>query len=356
MKVLRNIYLSIFIFIVSMIVFACSLFNYQLAPVSDDEEVIEVVIEKGTISDIGKTLYENGLIKSEFFFKVYVKLTGNTNLMAASYDLAPNMGTREIVHILATGKGANKDEFNITFKEGINMRKIASIISEKTNNSALDVYNLVSDYEYLNSLIDEYWFIGKEILDEDIYYALEGYLYPNTYAFENKDVSVRDIFASMLKETDKQLSKYKEEIESGSLTVHEILTMASIVELEALNSEDRKGVASVLYNRLDIDMSLGCDVTTYYAAKVDMGERDLYESEINDCNGYNTRCTSFSGLPIGPISNPSIEAIEAVLNPNETNDLYFVADINGDVYFGKTYNEHKRIINDLKQRGLWYNY
>lgn len=356
MKILRNIYLSIFIFIVSITIFGLAIFNYQLSPVSDDDEVILVVIDKGTISDIAKILKDNDLIRSEFFFKVYVKLTGKNNLMAASYEFSPNMGTRRIVEILAEGKGVNKDEFNIIFKEGINMRKIASVISENTNNSASDVYDLVNDKEYLQSLIDEYWFIEDEILDDDIYYALEGYLYPNTYAIENKDVSVRDIFAVMLSETDKQLSKYKDEINSSSLSVHEILTMASIVELEALNSDDRRGVASVLFNRLSIDMSLGCDVTTYYAAKIDMNERDLYESEINECNGYNTRCTSFSGLPVGPISNPSIDSVEAVLNPDETKNLYFVADVEGNVHFSKSYDEHRRIISDLKKQGLWYNY
>ena len=104
-------------------------------------------------------------------------------------------------------------------------------------------------------------------------------------------------------------------------------------------------------------MSLGSDVTTYYAMQVDMGERNLYSSELKTSNPYNTRGPNMNGkLPIGPIANPSEESIKAALNPSQTNYLYFVADSNGKIYFAKTYQEHQNIIKELQKQGLWYEY
>ena len=213
--------------------------------------------------------------------------------MAADYELSKNMGVRKIVDILSSKDGAKSTSVSITFPEGINMRKVATIIANNTNNKEEDVFNLLDDSSYINDLIDKYWFLTSDIEKDGIYYPLEGYLFPNTYSLKSKDVSVEEIFKILLDETSKQLNKYKSEIENNKLSVHEILTLASMVELEAVTDDDRNGVASVFLNRLSNDMSLGSDVTTYYAAKIDMGERDLYKSEISDCNDYNTRCSTF---------------------------------------------------------------
>ena len=206
-------------------------------------------------------------------------------------------------------------------------------------------------------MIDEYWFITEEITDENIYYPLEGYLLPDTYTFENSNVSVETIFNVILNFTDKYLTEIKDEIENSNLTVHQILTLASMAELEGKTTEDRAEVIGVFYNRIKSKMSLGSDVTTYYAAKVDMGERDLTNKEINTYNKYNTRGPKMNGLiPIGAICNPSKSAIEATLNYKETDAYYFVADKNGKVYFLKNYEEHKKKIQELKKEGLWFNY
>jgi len=349
MKVYRNIYLAVFFFLFSIIVFLGALYNFELSKVSNDSTLKTITIEKGSISSIAKTLKENNLIKNEFFFKLYVKMTRKTNLIAATYELAPNMGTKKIVEILSSSEGSKSNLINITFKEGINIRKVASIIEEETNNKSEDVYKLLEDKDYLSKLISKYWFLTDEVLDDKLYYSLEGYLYPNTYSFDSKDVTVETIFKSMLDETEKQLNKYKNDIENSSLSVHEIITMASMVELEAVKEEDRKGVASVFYNRLDSKMTLGSDVTTYYGAIVDMGAK----IDMSICNDYNTRCSSYIGLPVGPICNPDITSINAVLNSSDTDYYYFVADKNGDVYFSKTSTEQSNVIYKLKKQGLW---
>ena len=104
-------------------------------------------------------------------------------------------------------------------------------------------------------------------------------------------------------------------------------------------------------------MSLGSDVTTYYAAKVEMGQRDLYQAELNSNNPYNTRGPGMAGkLPVGPISSIEEASLDAVLNPNETDYLYFVADKDGNIYFTKTNAEHERKVQELKQNGMWFEF
>ena len=351
----HNIYVAIIVLFFSLTVFLCTLFNFGLSKVSNDNTTKKIIIEKGSVNSIAVTLYKNNLIRSKFAFKLYVKLCGQNNLMAATYNLSENMGVKKIVNILSTGKKANSD-IRVTFKEGINISRIAKIISDKTNNSEDDVYNLLKDDNYLDEVIGKYWFLNNDIKNKDIYYSLEGYLYPNTYNFESKDTEVKEIFEQMLEETNRQLSKYKDKISSDSFSIHEIMTLASIVELEGTTLEERKKIARVFMNRLDNNMNLGSDVTTYYGARVNMGDRDLYSDEVVSCNNYNTRCATFKRLPISPICNPSIEAIEAVINPDSNNYYYFVADKNKKIYFSKTQKEHSNIIARLKREKLWYEY
>ena len=216
-----------------------------------------------------------------------------------------------------------------------------------------DVIKKVSDKEYIDSLIEKYWFITKDVKNSELYYPIEGYLYPNTYTFNNKNVTIEEIFTKMLDETQKVLDKYKDKIEKSKMSVHEILTFASIVELEGVNNSDRPTIASVFYNRLDRGISLGSDVTACYAQKIDDTALCHRTANFNYDSKYNTRLLSNKGLPVGPICNPSEGSISAVLNPTESDYLYFVADKNTKVYFFKTESEFYSTIKELKQKGLW---
>ena len=339
-----------------VVVAVCTYYNINMAKVSSDDSLKEVVIDKGSIDSIANTLKDNNLIKNVTIFKVYTKLTSKTNLKAGTYNLSEDMGVKKIVDILEEGSKVNPNEISITFKEGINVRKIATLISENTNNSYDDVINKMKDNSYIDSLISKYWFLTDDIKNNNIYYALEGYLFPNTYRFNDKDVTIEEIFTKMLDETDKQLSKYKGKIEGDSLSVHEIITLASIVELEGAKATDRKGVAGVFYNRLNSNAypTLGSDATTYYGSSIDDWSYSLTYKELNDCkNKYNTRCASNKGLPVGPICNPGSESIEATINPEEHNYYYFVADCKGVVYLTKNETEHNNIISKLKKENNW---
>ena len=356
MRLFHNIYAAGIVLILSIGVFAFSIFQYQLSSVSSDSTKKTVVIEKGTVEDVAKTLYKEKLIRNVFAFKVYSRLSGKTNLKAATYSFSPNMGSQKIIDELYSGKGINDNQISITFKEGFNIIKFIDIVTTETNITESEITNTLKDQDYLNDLIHEYWFLSEDILNDKIYYSLEGYLYPNTYFFNSKDVTIKEVISTLLDETKKQLSPYQEKISTNSLRIHEIMTLASMVELEGVSLEDRKGIAGVFLNRIDKGMTLGSDVTTYYGARINMGDRDLYVTEVNACNDYNTRCQSFKGLPISPISNPSIDSIEAVLEPEKKDYYYFVADKNRKVYFSKNITEHNNQINKLKKQGLWYEY
>lgn len=357
MKKLVTIQKLLITAIASIIIVCCLTYKYNLSAVSSKSEIIEFEVkENQTFSTLALELKEKKLIKSEFFYKLYVKLTKPDGLKTGVYQLNKNMSVEDIIDYLSDENATDINIVSVTFNEGINMRKVISLITQNTNNTEEDVLETLSDKEYLNELIDEYWFLTDDILDKDIYYSLEGYLYPNTYQL-NKNWNVKQIFKVMLDEMNNKLKDYKSSIEKNDYSIHEIITLSSIVELEGTNSNDRNGIAGVFYNRLKSGWSLGSDVTTYYGAKIDLSDRDLYQSEINAYNAYNTRNVKMAGkLPVGPICNPSIESIEAAINPTNHNYYYFVADKNKKTYFSKTSNEHVATVNKLKSDGLWYEY
>lgn len=345
----------ILLVLLAIIFLAGFIYNYELSPVSRDSEKVIVEIKEGSIYSIGDTLYENGLIRNTLIFKIYVKVNGVNSLKASTYELDKNMSLKEIIQVLEVGNGYNPDEITITFKEGLNVRKIAKLVEENTNNSYDDFMKLMNDNEFIDRKIDEYWFLTDSIKNSKIYYPLEGYLFPETYAFLNRDVTVEEIVDTMLKEMGKVLDEYKDKIDMSEYNIHELMTLASIVELEGASASDRASVAGVFYNRLHDGWVLGSDVTTYYYLKIDdfkqslNGNKNLYTCD----NAYNTRCTSFVGLPVGPISNPGKESIDAVINYKKHNYYYFVADCNKKTYLNENATGHYNTIQKLKNEGNW---
>lgn len=353
MKKNRNIIIFISLVVLGFLIIIFSAYKIGLGKVSDNNELIIVKIDKGSVKDIADTLEENNLIKSKLSFIVYVKLHKKNNLQAATYQLSEDMGVKKIVEKLQAGDAHNPNDISLTLREGKNIREFVNIVSSLTSYSEEEVYSLISNEEYLNELIDTYWFLTDDIKASEIYYPLEGYLFPNTHYFE-KDVELKTILTTFLDEMEKKLEPFKSDIYASSMSVHEIITLASIVEVEGITLENRKAIAQVFYNRLDKGISLGSDVTTYYGAKIDDFSHSLTAEELNDCsNGYNTRCLTFKELPVGPINNPSIEAIETVLNPDGNNDYYFVADCDNKIYLSKDLEEHNKTIRKLKKEDKW---
>lgn len=353
MKTYKSLRKALFVFFITLVLFFVSIYRYALSPTSNDSTIIEIEIKKGASTrNIAKELKKKGLIKNEMIFYLYIK-THNVNIKASTYELSKSQNMKEIIKVLDKGNNYNPNSVRITFQEGINMRKVATIIEKNTNNSYDSVIEKTNDEEFLKRMIKKYWFLTEDILNNEIYYKLEGYLYPNTYEFVNKDISVEEIFIKMLDEEKKVLDKYKEELYKKDYNIHEILTIASLCELEG-DDTYRKDIAGVFYNRLDMNMNLGSDVTTYYGAKIDMNERDLTTEELNEVNAYNTRHSKMAGkLPISPVCMPALSSIEAAIHPNKNKYYYFVADKNKKVYFSKTGTEHFQTIKEIKNKGDW---
>ncbi len=355
---MKKVVLGIVISLVVICILAVGLYFYGLGPVSKSTESVEYILKENTNKiDIINDLKVRGLIRSKFSGYIYVLLNRDMNLQAGKYELSYNMGIKKILDKINKGDIAgNQNIYNITFIEGKRLVDYAAKIATLTNTSTEDVMDIMNDPEYLDLLIDKYWFLTDDILNDDIYYPLEGYLFASTYEVY-KDSGVKDIIEKMLSGMENVLNNYRDEIENSNYSVHEILTMASIVELEGAASNDRAGVAGVFYNRLKIGESLGSDVTTYYAVKKDFSS-DLTNSDLYNCNnGYNTRGNCNRGkLPVGPICSASVDSILATIKPSKHDYLFFVADKNKKTYFTKTNAEHEAKVSELKANGLWYEY
>lgn len=355
-KLKKNAKISIIMGTVGIIfILLFFLYLFLASPVDKNSTaVIQVKIEPGTsTSEIGEELKMRGLIRSEILFNLAVRINNHKSLKAAVYQFQKSMSLDDIISTLTEGSDYNPDLVKITFVEGESIKKYARTIAEHTNHTYEEVINKMSDTVYLNQLIDKYWFLTEEILNQDIYVPLEGYLAPNTYEFENKDVSIEKILEVMLNQTGTLLEKYRSDIEKSGRSVHEVLTISSMLELEGTNTKNRKMIAGVFNNRLVSHMNLGSDVTTYYALQVEMTS-DLTTAQFNTINPYNTRASNMIGkLPVGPICNPSTSSLEASVYPTDNDYLYFVADKNGKIYYTKNQTDHLAKVSELKEAGLW---
>ena len=330
MKKLSTIMLCVLILVATAIICACTVYNYNISAVSSSEETKEVTIASGSSSSqIAEQLEQEGLIRSKTFFLIYLKIFQVNDLKAGVYTLSPSMNVETIVDTLTAGNNYNPNEIRIQFREGITMREVARLIANNTNHPEDEVFALLEDETYLDSLIEEYWFLTDAIKDSEIYYSLEGYLFPDTYNFASKDVSIETIFATMLDEMEQVLEPYRSDIEASRFSVHELLTLASMAEKEGIGN-DRADIVSVFINRIDSNMSLGSDVTTRYALRIDDATQALTAAQYQTQSPYNTRLIdgSMNGkLPVGPICTVSKSSIEAAIHPTETDYLYFIANI-----------------------------
>lgn len=324
---------------------------YLASPVDkNDKKDIEVEITKGiSVVKISNILKEEKLIRSKTLFKVYIKLYSNKTLKAGNYMLNRSMSLSEIVEVLEEGSKFDSNTLKLTFKEGQRITDYAKVVADSTNNNYEDVIAIFKDKNYMSELINKYWFLTNNILQDGIYYPLEGYLAPDTYYFKDSDVDTKEIIERMLDEMNKELTEYRVSLGNN---VHYYLTMASIVELEGKTLEDRQNIMGVFNNRISAGMHLGSDVTTYYAFQASMSTK-LTSEQYNTTNPYNTRPTSKVGPPIGPICNPDLTSIQASINPINNNYLYFVADSNGKVYYSRTIDEQNKVIQDLISSGKW---
>lgn len=339
-KIVGIIVLSLFIIIGGTAVGGYMYVKSALQPVDEDNNKsvnVEIPIGSG-VTSIGNILEDNGIIKNALIFKYYVKFNNESGFQAGNYDLTPAMTLDEIITSLKTGKVMLKAEFKITIPEGLQLDQIAERIAEETPYTPEEVLKKLDDKSYIEELIAKYPDLLKEeeIMAEAVKHPLEGYLYPSTYPFYEEEPSLEAIIEKMVSQTQDVLTQYETSRVERDLTVHELLTMSSLVEEEATEKADRGKISSVFYNRLDEGMPLQTDPTVLYA----LGEhksRTVYK-DLEVDSPYNTYKNA--GLPPGPIANAGLSSIEAALKPDNTEYYYFLASKEGTVYYSETLDEH----------------
>ena len=306
--------------------------EYQDVVSSTDSSEVVIEIPKGIATkQIGVILKENGCIKSEYTFYLRVKDSEYaTKLNYGTFTLRKNMTITEIIDVLVNTHYIEEVETTkITFPEGYTIEQMAVSLEEK---------GIVSQEEFLNAVTEEYDYEFIKYIPEGEYkYKLQGFLFPATYEFE-KGVTARDIVDKMLKTFEERYTK----VNSDYSNIFEVVTRASVIEKEVKLGSERATVSGVISNRIEKGMLLEIDACVLYPLTDGLYDkyRVLYaDLEIDSL--YNTY--KYQGLPVGPISNPGIASIEAALNPEEHEWLYYHTDEgkkDGSHIFTKTFEEH----------------
>lgn len=326
---------------VIVLILGFSLYKVSMKPITNDSKTVEVTIKDNWYGKVVlKYLQEEKIIRNSDIAYIYAKLNNvSLDFKAGSYDIDKSWSFKELVAYLSDGNNAIQDTVTIKFMEGTRVIDFASNLATSTNLEYDDILAYWNNESEIRKLMTDYPFLTEEIFNENVRYYLEGYLFPDTYEFY-RDTTIEQATRKMLDETLKLYNEYQADFNSSKYSIHQIFTLASIVQRESGNSEDMGKVASVFYNRLDEGMQLQSSVTVCYALNIGLGE-DWTKCEITqtDQDPYNTY--QVSGFPPGAICNFGRDALIATLEPEDTDYFYFIGDVCGDggTIFAKTYEE-----------------
>lgn len=313
-----------------------------LQPVPASDTPVEFTVSPGMgTAAIAELLEEKGLIKDAFLLKGYLKLKDEgRNLMAGTYEVKPGASFEQLLSMMNRGEVKPEEMIRFTIPEGYTVKQMAETIARDSGVDKEEFLRLVDQSTGWNVPI------ADEIPDnQNLTHFLEGYLFPATYEIPKKNASAETVVKTMLAEMDKRLGEipdWQEKLEERGITLHELMTIASLVEREVVVDHERPLVAGVIYNRLEQDMKLEIDATVQYL--LDKPKERLLYVDLEVESPYNTYRNK--GLPPGPIASPSLESIKAALMPEKSDYLFYVTKKDGtqEHLFGKTYKEHLKNI------------
>lgn len=312
--------------IVSLVVIGSYLYTQSTAQYEGENSYFTISSGQG-FSKINYKLYKEGFIKNPSFFYRYVQLKGKlTDFQAGTYQILKNMTVSDILFELTEGQPILS---KVTIPEGKNLYEIAKLFDESGICNEKDFIQAAKNQDQIKLL---------EIKAP----SLEGYLYPETYKFAPK-TSATKVVETMVLTFNQKVKNLK--FSRSKLSKHEVIILASIVEKETGAGWERPIIAGVYLNRLNKPMRLQADPTTIYG----IWERyngNLRKRHLLEKTDYNTY--KMSGLPLGPIANPSTAAIKAVLAPKEHNFLYFVSKNDGTHVFTPTYKKHLEAVREFQ--------
>ena len=330
-----------------------------LQPVDpSSKQYMTVQIPDGSnAQEIGSTLEKSGVIKNGLIFTLYVKYKNYNELKSGYYNLQKSMSVEDIIKELQKGGTPEPQEVtlaSLTIPEGYTLEQIAQTIGQLQGNFK----EPLTAEAFLAKVQDE-TFIAQEVAkypnllaslpakDSGVRYRLEGYLFPATFTIK-ESTTVGSLIDEMLAAMDKNLSSHYATIKEKNLTVNELLTIASLVEKEGAKTEDRKLIAGVFYNRLNLGMPLQSNIAILYAEgklgqNISLSDDAAIDTSIDSPYNVYTKV----GLMPGPVDSPSLDAIESSINQTKSDYLYFVANVqDGKVYYATTLEEHDRNVQE----------
>ena len=322
------------------------------------KQYVRVQIPEGANSqEIGSILEKSGLVKHGLLFTAYVKYKNYSDLKSGYYNLQKSMSTEDLIKALQKGGTPEPQEVvyaNLTIPEGFTLEQIAQTVAQLQG----DFKEPLTAEAFMAKVQDEN-FIAQEVAkypklleslpakDSGVRYRLEGYLFPATYTIK-ESTTIESLIDEMLATMDKNLSPHYATIKEKNLTVNELLTIASLVEKEGAKTEDRKLIAGVFYNRLNLGIPLQSNIAILYAEgklgqKISLADDVAIDTAID--SPYNVYTNI--GLMPGPVDSPSLDAIESSINQTKSDNLFFVANVqDGKVYFAATKEEHDKNVEE----------
>ena len=322
------------------------------------KQYVKVQIPEGANSqEIGSILEKSGLIKHGLLFTAYVKYKNYSDLKSGYYNLQKSMSTEDLIKALQKGGTPEPQEVvyaNLTIPEGFTLEQIAQTVAQlqgdfKEPLTAEAFKAKVQDENFIAQEIAKYPKLLESLpaKDSGVRYRLEGYLFPATYTIK-ESTTIESLIDEMLATMDKNLSPHYATIKEKNLTVNELLTIASLVEKEGAKTEDRKLIAGVFYNRLNLGIPLQSNIAILYAEgklgqKISLADDVAIDTAID--SPYNVYTNI--GLMPGPVDSPSLDAIESSINQTKSDNLFFVANVqDGKVYFAATKEEHDKNVEE----------
>ena len=330
-----------------------------LQPVDpSSKQYVKVQIPEGANSqEIGSILEKSGLVKHGLLFTAYVKYKNYSDLKSGYYNLQKSMSTEDLIKALQKGGTPEPQEVvyaNLTIPEGFTLEQIAQTVAQlqgefKEPLTAEAFMAKVQDENFIAQEVAKYPKLLESLpaKDSGVRYRLEGYLFPATYTIK-ESTTIESLIDEMLATMDKNLSPHYATIKEKNLTVNELLTIASLVEKEGAKTEDRKLIAGVFYNRLNLGIPLQSNIAILYAEgklgqKISLADDVAIDTTID--SPYNVYKNI--GLMPGPVDSPSLDAIESSINQTKSDNLFFVANVqDGKVYFAATKEEHDKNVEE----------
>ncbi len=325
------------------LVLVCALGWYRwsiTSPDSGNDQRITVRIEAGSSTQqIASVLHSEGLIRSPLAFRVLVRrMQSDGRLQAGSFILTPSMRPVDIIEALLHGKA---QEIAVTIPEGFTVKDIDRLLAAKS---------LVATGAFLTCVsacdLHAFGFLPAAEGLASRGGSVEGYLFPDTY-FVNVDQFSEERFLRRLLQTFREriIDVSADKVAATGRSLHEIITMASLIEEEAIEDAERPLIAGILWKRFDQKMGLGVDATVRYI--IDKPTGAITSGDLNVASPYNTR--KFRGLPPGPIASPGLASISAALKPAESKYWYYLHDRYGQIHYAETNEEHN--LNRIKYLG-----